>query len=332
MTGGADRAQVLASLRGGESFAFLLHVRPDGDSIGSSLALGLALIRLGKRVVLVRADEIPANMRFLPGSDRFMPWESVEGSFDFAVLLDCGDLGRVGAARALLDRVRGIINIDHHLSNARFGHVNYIEPTAAAAGEIAYDLIEGLGVEMDYDMAVALYASIVTDTGSFRYDNTSPQTHAIARDLLQRGVRPGEVAQHIWEGKSLAYARLLATALGSLQVSADGRLAWIDLPRQAFEGAGATVAESEGFINYPRIIAGVEVAALFVEDGSGEIKISLRSNRWVDVSRVAASLGGGGHARASGCVLKCGLDEAKRRVLDRLQQALEEDPGDARGT
>ncbi len=328
----ADREEVVRCLREGRRFLVLLHVRPDGDSIGSSLAMGLALRKLGKEVTLVRADEIPANMAFLPGVEEFVSWQEVRGEHDVAVLLDCGDVGRIGAAGELLRQVKTVLNIDHHLSNACYGDVNYIEPEAAAAGEVAYWILRDLGVERDEAIALALYTAVVTDTGSFRYENTSAETHEIAAELLRLGVRPAEVSRRIWEERPLSSMRLLARALARLEVSADGQAAWTELTREDFAAAGAATWESEGVVNYPRTLRGVEVAALFIEeappgsDGAGEVKVSLRSNTWVDVSRIAAAFGGGGHARAAGCTVKGALGQVKDLVLTEVRAALARGP------
>ncbi len=318
----SERAAALDCLRRGQRFALMLHVRPDGDSIGSSLALGLALRRLGKTAVLVRADDLPANLLFLPGIEEFVHYSEVGGEFDAAVFLDCGDLDRIGPAKILVERARRLVNIDHHPSNQRFGDVNVIEPRAAAAGEVAHALIRELGVSLDFPIACALYVALITDTGSFRYENTSAATHEIAAELLRAGVKPAEVARAVWEDRSLSSLRLLQAALAALEVSGDGRLAWTTLTREDFQRAGAHSLESEGIVNYPRTLRGVEIAALFLEEAPGEVKVSLRSNRRVDVSLIASHFGGGGHARAAGCTIRAPLAEARELVLARAREAL----------
>ncbi len=360
LTGGSgdgragDRRRAVEALKAARRIVIMLHQRPDGDSIGSSLALGLGLRQLGKDVVLVRSDDLPDNMRFLRGSQEFRLHGEVEGPFDAAVFLDCGDVSRVGEARRLLEGVAVIVNVDHHLSNTRFGHVNWIEPEAAATGELVYRLLLDLGVRVDADMAAAIYASVVTDTGSFNYENTRAGTHRLAARLIELGVDPAEAGRQIWEERPPSSLRLLAEGLATLSVDPDGRLAWVELSLAAFRRAGAERWESEGIVNYPRQIKGVEVAALFIEerepvpsspgaareggasaDGDvpargaaagtgepGEVKVSLRSNRWVDVSRIAAAFGGGGHARAAGCTVAGSLPEVRERVLAACRQAL----------
>lgn len=326
-----DRQAIVDFLRAHDRFAILLHVRPDGDSIGSSLALGLGLQKLGKTAVMVRADDLPDNMKFLDGIDQVVHWQEVlasGGRYDAAILVDCSDLGRVGPSVELMQRAGRVINLDHHVSNVRFGDFNYIEPTAAAAGEVIYAILRDLGVELDERIATALYAAIVTDTGSFRYENTSAGTHELVADLIRYGVRPAEASRAIWENRPVAALRLVERALRSLGISEDGRLAWVFLTRDDFAQCGARALDAEGVVNYPRVIAGVEVAAFFIEesvpgpDGPGEVKVSLRSNRWVDVSQVAAAFAGGGHARAAGCMLQGTLTEVREKVLARAREAL----------
>lgn len=324
----SDRRRVAEALRAARRVLIMLHVRPDGDSIGSSLALGLGLRQLGKEVVLVRSDELPDNMRFLRGSEDFRHHREVSGSFDAAVFLDCGDVHRVGEARKLLESVATIINVDHHLSNTHFGHVNWIEPSAAATGELVYQLLRDLNVRMDADMATAIYASLVTDTGSFNYENTRAGTHRLAAELIELGVDPAEAGRQIWEERPLSSLRLLAEGLQTLTVEEGGELAWVELTQEAFRRSGAQRWESEGVVNYPRQLRGVEVAVLFIEDREqapgdpGEVKVSIRSNRLVDVSRIAAAFGGGGHARAAGCTLAGSLAEVRARVLAACREAL----------
>lgn len=309
-----------------DSFAVLLHVKPDGDSIGSSIALGLALEKLGKRVAFVKADDIPDNMRFLTGIERFRHWSEVDGGFDGAILIDCSDPERVGEARQLLRRCEKVINIDHHRSNRCYGDLNLIDPAAASAGEVVYRVIQELGVELDLPMAMAIYVSILTDTGSFAYESTSPGTHIIAAELIRKGVRPAEVSRAVWENRPLSAIKLLARALDSLTLD-EGGLAWLEVTQKDFQEAGARPAETEGIVNYPRTIAGVELAALFIEEGNGEVKVSLRSNSRVDVSRIAQLFGGGGHARAAGFTIQGALAEVKEWVLPTLRQAVRGDDG-----
>lgn len=319
--------EILAAIRKGKRFLIAIHVRPDGDSIGSSIALRYALQSLGKEVVMLKVDELPAGLRFLPGSEDFVPPEQVEGEFDAVLFLDCGDLERVGDVDDVLSRAKLKINIDHHRSNSRFGDLNFIDESAAAVGEIVERLIRDLGVELNWPMAMGIYAAIVTDTGSFQFENTSAETHRIAARMLEAGVRPAAVARQVWENKPIAWLRLLQQALASLQLSDDARIAWITISQKTLAETGTMPVDTEGLVSYARMIDGVEAAALFLEETPGSVKVSLRSNRWLDVSKVASRFQGGGHARAAGCTLHEPLDVAVDRVINTLSRALASESG-----
>lgn len=317
-----DRQQVLAALRRHGSFVLLLHVNPDGDSVGSTLALGLALERLGRRVAFACPDDLPPAFRFLAGSERFRHWREVEGDFEVAVALDCSAPDRVGDARALLERCPAVLNVDHHPTNPGFGQYRWVDPQRACVGEMVFELVEGLGVPLDPAIAEALYTAIVTDTGSFRYEQTTPLTLRYAAALVEAGVRPERVAYALFESRTPESLALLRAALGTLRLEEGGRLAWMEVTRAMLAETGARPEDAEGLIGYARSVASVEVAVLFHEEPDGRVRVSLRSKREVDVAQVAASLGGGGHARAAGCTLPGPLAAARQRVLDAARSAL----------
>jgi|Deesub1362A_J573_1020465.scaffolds.fasta_scaffold00044_84 phosphoesterase RecJ-like protein len=303
------------------------HVLPDGDSIGSTLALGFMLEQLGATVTMVSQDQIPTTYRFLPGVDRIHIGSVPEGPFDCLVALDCSVPERVGqAVQPLLSQpgVR-VINIDHHVSAVPFADYNYIDPSAAAVGEIVFDLAELLGVELTADISICLYTAIVTDTGSFRYENTSPGTHRRVARLIEQGLGVGAINTQIYDEKPLAAVKLLHRVLGTLTVSECGRFAWLKLTRAMEAECGAGQVEAEDLINYARTIQGVEVGILFREMPEGRIKVGFRSKRLVDVSRLAATFGGGGHPRAAGCIFNDGrLTEVELRVIGVVKKVVAE--------
>lgn len=293
-----------------------LHISPDGDTIGSSLALCHALRHLGKEAWCVGVDPVPRIFRFLPGWDSlFVPWAEVQGEWDLGVFLDCGDRHRVGAAEPLLGRCRVSLNIDHHASNSLFGDYNWIDYQAAAVGEMTYRLIRALGVSLDPGMATCLYTSLVTDTGSFRYESTTPETHRIAAELIAAGVRPYQVTEAIFENETVARLRLLSLCLGTLRLHAGGRIATLQVPLTMLAEAGAEPEDVDGLVNYARSVQGVEVGMLFREVEPGRVRVNLRSRGLVDVSEVARRFGGGGHPRAAGCTLAGTLAEAEAAVV-----------------
>jgi phosphoesterase RecJ-like protein len=316
----AERQEILRRLAAAGRVLLVLHVRPDGDSIGSALAMARALHKMGKEAEVVAPDVIPPNLAFVPGAEAAVGAGQTRGHFDTALFLDCASLDRIGGATADLSRAGPVLNVDHHSSNQRYGEVNYIEPHAAACGEVTYDLIHDLGVALDPDIALGLYVAIVTDTGSFRYQSVTARTHRIAAELLEHGVKPAEVGRRIWDSRTVASVRLEAAALTTLTV--EGELAWMDVTPPMLASTGAAAYETEGLVNVPRSLEGVEVAVLFTDEGAGEVRVSLRSTQRVDVSTIAVGLGGGGHARAAGCTLRMGLEEAHRAVLGAVRSAL----------
>lgn len=321
--GAGDFPFIIPLLREKESFLFFFHVNPDGDSIGSSLALALALRRLRKKVTLVRVGELPETYRFLPGADLIVPYEEVEGEYDVALFMDCGDLDRVGAAKAVVDKAKVKVNIDHHVTNTYYGDYNYIDPMVSSVGEQVYQMLHAAEIPLDKDIATNIYVAISTDTGGFRYENTHVDTHMVAAALLMEGVEPGEISNQVYETRSLASLRLLATALATLQVDGGGgTVGWMTLTRQALAGSGATEDDTEGLVNYARGVRGVEVGLLFREVEGGQVRVNFRSKSRVDVSRIAAQFGGGGHPRAAGATITGSLEEASAQVLAAVDEAV----------
>lgn len=317
----SDRPAIVRALREGGSFLVLLHELPDGDSVGATLAMLLALRRLGKRAMAVGADRVPRPYQFLPMAEQVRVTGEVSlESWDIAIVLDCADPERAGDAWPLARRAKKLINIDHHVTNIGYGDLNLVDPGASATAELVYALVRDLGIEVDRDMADCLFMGIMTDTGSFRYANASPRTFRLAAELMEAGASPEALASSVWESRSISSLRLLARALTTLKVSDDGRMAWLTVDDVALAETGADEQEVEGFVNYPRSLEGVEVAMLFRPMADGRTRVALRSKGRADVSRVARALGGGGHPRAAGCVLRSGPDGAVDRVLAAARQ------------
>jgi phosphoesterase RecJ-like protein len=297
-----------------------LHKQPDGDSMGSSLGVALALRRQGQDVVVASPDPVPTSYRFLPGSDTIRPWNAVDGPFDLCLLLDCADEERAGAPRPLRSYAPCIVNIDHHQTNRSYGDVNVIDPDAAASAELATALLDEMGLAVDRDIALCLYTGLSTDTGGFRYSTTSPGSHRLAARFLETGIDPGEVSEAVYEQNNPLALRVLGRALASLTLELDGRVSVMTLSRDDFSGLPPGEVDSLGIVNFGRSIAGVEVACLFREETEG-IKLSLRAKGRVDVSQVAGRLGGGGHARAAGATLPPPMSSAVSTVLALLGDA-----------
>ncbi len=315
--------QVAAELKGLSKAVILSHVSPDGDCSGSMLALGMALQGLGIQVTMVNPDLLPRYLSFLPLADRVIQPNQVKHWPHTVICVDCSDRARLGEEIQPCLTGKNIINIDHHISNTGFGSINYVDSQAAATGVIIAQLLDELKVEVDIDMATALYTAIVTDTGSFQYSNTDASTHLLAARLINTGIEVAGINQKLFDTKELPEVKLFGRALNTLEVSADGKLAWVSIPRTVLEELGAKDEHSEGLINFTRALDTVEVGMLFRELTSGKIKVGFRSKQFVDVNKLAAIFGGGGHVRASGCTLNTGLDEAVATVVNKAKEFVE---------
>jgi bifunctional oligoribonuclease and PAP phosphatase NrnA len=311
---------ILAPFRREPGRALMLgHVHPDADVLGTLLALGAALEARGWRVVYGGPHPAPGALGFLPGVERYAVLKAVDGRFDVAVLTDCPNPART---EGLIDQARAsasvVVNIDHHPDNRRYGHVNWIDTSAAATGEMVYRLLAGLELPLTPAIATNLFTAIHTDTGSFRYSSVTPATFRIAAELVMAGADPAAVSSAIYERRATDALRWLGESLARVQVTADGRVAWLALPAGAVP---ETFIESEELVNYPRSIASVRVAGLLRERG-GQVKVSLRGKGDVNVQQIAARFGGGGHPNAAGFTVTGALDVVTRDVLAAVAEAM----------
>jgi bifunctional oligoribonuclease and PAP phosphatase NrnA len=316
----ATPPEVVAPFRRPPGRALMLgHVHPDADVLGTLLALGAALEGRGWQLTYGGPHPAPASLAFLPGVGRYEVLASLAGRFDVAVLTDCPNPART---EGLIDQAKAaasvVVNIDHHPDNRRYGHVNWIDTSAAATGEMVYRLLLELGVPLTPAIATNLFTAIHTDTGSFRYSNVTPATFRIAAELVGAGADPGAVASAIYERRAVDSLRWLGEALARVRVSPEGDVAWLALPAGAVPEA---FVESEELVNYPRSIASVRVASLLRQRG-GQVKVSLRGKGDVDVQRIAAKFGGGGHPNAAGFTVAGDLDTVTRDVLAAVAEAM----------
>lgn len=302
-------------------FLIAAHENPEGDAVGSELALALALRKMGKTATVLSADPVPGNLTFLPGADTVVG--QADGSeYEVAVVVDCGSPERTGPVQAELVKCPILVNIDHHRTNDARGNFRLVDPEAAATGILVHRLLRALGAEIDRDIALNIYVAVLTDTGSFRYGNASPEAFAVAGAMVGKGIDPQEVAERVYETQSPERLRLLGRVLDSLELAGGGKVAAITTRSGDLRDFNATRDHLEGFINYPRSIVGVEVAVAFREEGPEEVRVSLRSKGRFDVAAVAERFGGGGHRNAAGCTLPEPLPEAKRRIFRALEEAL----------
>lgn len=323
---------VIEAIKNNKKFLITAHVNLEGDSLGSQLAMKELLIGMGKSAFILDNDPVPEHYRFLPKAGEVSNRMDKAEDFDAAVVLDCPTLKRTGKVKDIITKSpKLVINIDHHISNEKFGGINWVDPHASSAGEMVYRLFKEAGVKLTKEVALSLYIAILTDTGSFNYDNTSRVTHEIAGELLGYGLDPALVSESVYERRSVEDIKLLGLVLATLKVNKEGTVAHLEVTKEMLEKTGADIAKSEGLINFARSIDKVKVAALFKEDikDKNKINVSFRAKGngdIIDVNKIAAIFGGGGHMKASGCIIMGSLEEAKSKVLAKVEEALKANP------
>lgn len=316
---------LLGRLAGARRLLISSHANPDGDAIGSELALARILRQAGREAQIWNLHPTPAIYRALPGSGDVHVGEMAPpgfpGEFDCAVVLECPTLDRTGLHEAL-PRL-ALVNIDHHLGNSGYGAENWVDTTAAAVAVLVAELARRLGWKIDAVAADCLLLALVSDTGGFRFSNATPGAFEAAATLVREGARPERVSQWLNESQPEGGVRLLGEMLGTLALHAGGAIATVHLTRAMFARAGAAAGDSEGLVDVPRSIAGVEAVALLREIEPGLWKVSLRSRGPVDVQAVAQRHGGGGHKNAAGCKVTGGLEATRAGFVSELETALE---------
>lgn len=307
-------------LRTSADALIVCHVAPDGDCLGASLALALACDHAGVRTVVGSGDGVPEVYRYLPGAGRIVATPP-EGGFDTGVAMECSVLDRAGTFAPALDRCGTLINIDHHLSNAGYGNVVYWDTSAAAVGEQIHEIIRAMGVSVTPDIAQCLLTAIVTDTGSFRYPNTTPGTLRRAAALMESGGSVHTVVERVYETRSLASLRLLGRALNHLTTSIDGRIAWTVITPQMLEESGALPEEASGIVGMLRQLRGVQVALLFEVTPDG-VRVGIRARDAVRSHVIAEAFGGGGHKGAAGFTASGTLEDVIARTVTEVEKEL----------
>jgi len=307
-------------VRSRERFVISSHARPDGDSIGSQLAMAYALRALGKHVVIVNSDPAPAPLQQFPGVDDIVLAPKVDGAFDAAIIMECGDLARTGVEG--LDRFF-VINIDHHPDNTSYGAINWFDAGAAACGEMVFDLVNALGIRLSVNIATHIYVAILTDTGSFHYSNISPRTFDICREALEAGVDPVRVARNVYDSNNMGRLKLFGAVLSAMQIDATGRIAIVYLDHEMARSAGGTYEDTEGLINLPLTVKEIQAVVFFKQIEGEQYRISMRSKGDVDVSQVAKEFGGGGHKNAAGCTVTGGIDKLQKEFVAKIEQAID---------
>ena len=315
---------ILEVLRRGERFLICSHSRPDGDAVGSMLAMGMLLEQLGKRADLVSADRIPNIYRGLPGAEGIRSALRVRGPYDAVILLECDGLERT--------RLRGLepfflVNIDHHATGREYANLNWIDREAASVGELVYQLVKAAGARVTPQIATCLYTTVLTDTGGFCYGTMQASTFGLAQELVLAGADPIRIAQDVYFSTPASKLLLLGAALGNLK--REGRLAWLWVTHQDTVRACAAEEDCEGIVNFALCVSGVEAAVFLRELPERRIRLSLRSKGQVDVAAIAERLGGGGHESAAGCTLEGPLTRALDEILAQLRPSVAALTGEA---
>ncbi len=310
-------------LKRGDRFFLASHKDPDGDAIGSLLALGEALMISGKGVVLFNEGPIPDSFASLRGVERIVSNFNQVPGFDAFFVLDCGSLDRVGRISLHLSKIKPLINIDHHGDNSQFGELNLVDANSSSVGEIIYRLIKLADLPINVNIAENIFVAIQTDTGSFRYDNTTREAFHIAGEMLGWGVSSWKISRNVMDGYTLKKLRLLESTLKTIELPHRGKVGLITITKQMLSKARADDFDSERFVDYPRFIRGVEIAVLIREVGKDHYKFSLRSNDWVNVADLAGHFGGGGHPRAAAFTREGSLDSVKQEFLNKARRFLD---------
>jgi len=309
----------------GQRFLIVSHKNPDGDAIGSSLALASGLDRLRKSCDVVNADGVPMSLTWLPFAERIHPQRDEAKEYDAVVLLDCGAPNRTGFSESILGAGRQVVNIDHHPGNSEYGTLNLVDPEAAATAVLVHDLLRAIPVPVDYSAATAIYTAILTDTGSFRFSNANARAFEIAAAMVSKGVDASWVAQMVYDQQSVGRLRLLSCSLDTLELSPRDKAACMTVTRSMLRSTHTGIEDVEGFANYARSICGVEVGLLLREEEPGRFRVALRSKGRVDVAAIAGRFGGGGHRNAAGATIEGDPGEIKRQIFGKIEEALDEE-------
>ena len=319
-TAKTPKTEICDAIHARRRFLITSHARPDGDSIGSQLAMAYALEALGKNVRLVNADPAPEHYMEFPGVDRIeIARNVIESDAEALIVMESGDLARTGVSG--LDG-RFTINIDHHQGNSQYGSLNWVDESAAACGEIVFDLIEALGVPLTIEIATHVYLAILTDTGSFHYSNITPQTFEICRRTLEAVVNPAAMARRVFDNNSFGKLKLIGALLDVMDLLDEGRLAAMYLNDDILNATNTTYNDTEGLINLPLTAREIQAAVFFKLGADGDIHVSMRSKYDVDIRLVAVRHGGGGHKNAAGFKVRGPLSAVRDGILKEIADAI----------
>ena len=312
-------AELVNRIKQGKRFVLASHQRPDGDAIGSAMAMALALQAIGKDATVVTDAIPPAFLQPFPGVDSVRITPEITDGYDAALIMECSELSRTGVKG--LDR-SPVLNIDHHPGNTGYGAINWVDESAAACGEMAFTLIETLGAPLTEDVATHIYLAVLTDTGSFHFSHLTPRTYDIARRCVEAGADPAWIARTHYDSNTLARVRVFGAVMNGMVIVDEGRVALLAITRRTLDDLGGTADDLEGLINFPLTVKDIEAVAFFKEIGDHDWRVSMRSKGTVDVGAIARAHGGGGHANAAGCSAAGPLDDVNRQFGQLLSEAI----------
>jgi phosphoesterase RecJ-like protein len=313
-------SQVVELIESKNRFGITSHIRPDGDSLGSSLGLYWLLKALDKDVDVIMRDPVPHAYQQLPGAGNVIVTPAVTNPYHAVFVIECSDITRPG----LVDLEKQlVVNIDHHSTTALFGTINWIDSTASAVGEMIYNLCKATGVRVTKEIAECVYTALITDTGSFHYSNTTERTFKVASELVRTGVKPAKTAEAVFASYPWSRIQLMGEVLSTAKRDASGRVASLRLSQEMQSRSNASDEDADGFVNYPLTVGEVEAVVLLKECAPQVYRTSLRSKGDVNVARVAGKFGGGGHRNAAGCTLQGPWDEVEQEIMSLLQEAVD---------
>ena len=320
MTTSPDIARIVDAVRSRQRFVLSSHSRPDGDSIGSQLAMAYALKALGKEAVAINADAAPPPLLAFPGVPDIRIAAEADGPYDAAIIMECGDLARTGVQG--LDRYF-VINIDHHPGNTNYGQINWFNESAAACGEMVFDVVTALPVPLSVEIATHVYLAILTDTGSFHYSNITPRTFEIAGACVAAGVDPVMVARNVYDSNNMGRLKLFGAVLSAMQIDQTGRIAIVYLDHEMARAAGGTYEDTEGLITLPLTVKEIQAVVFFKAHEGETYRVSMRSKGDIDIGAIAKEFGGGGHKNAAGCTVTGAIDALQKTFVEKMERAID---------
>jgi bifunctional oligoribonuclease and PAP phosphatase NrnA len=312
--------EIIEAINRGKSFLLTAHIRLDGDALGSELALYLMLKDLGKKAVVYNQDSTPAHYRFLPAAQDIVHDLGDLEQYDMAFILDCSEMERVGDQAEKISKIKTLINIDHHISNGGFCELKLIDAQASSTGELLFRLMQSMRIRMTKDICSNLYAAILTDTGGFRYSNTRREALWAAGKLIENGADPQWISENIYESDPPEKLKLLAKTLETLSLDLKRKVGSLVVTQKTLQETGASLDYTDGFVDIPRAVQGIEISVLYTQVSSNYFKLSLRSKGSVNVEKVAKKFGGGGHINAAGCQIEGDIESIKHKVLEAIKE------------